>query len=100
YNVWVRSNCDADGTSFWIGPVAFNTLCDAFDVPFYEGFNSDSTTEFCWTVINSNGDGDAWDMNYTTNEFEGDQVAAMYTDFNNGNNNDWLISPTINLTGN
>jgi large repetitive protein len=101
YYVWVRSNCGAtDGNSFWVGPVQFNTLCGAFNVPFFEGFNSTSATEFCWTVLNSNGDGDAWNMNYATNPFEGNQAAAITTDFNNGANNDWLISPTINLTGN
>jgi hypothetical protein len=100
YEYYVRANCAADDQSNWVGPFNFTTQCDAFDVPFFEGFNSTSTSEFCWTVLNSNGDGDQWDMNYGTNPFEGNQAAMLYTDFNNGNNNDWLISPTINLTGN
>jgi gliding motility-associated-like protein len=81
----------------------FRTLCDAFTVPFQEGFNSTSTTEACWTVLNVNGDPDAWNMNYATNPFEGDQVAILFTDANGtgaNNNNDWLISPQIILTGN
>ncbi len=75
-------------------------ICTAFPVPFHEGFNSDSTSESCWTVINANSDADSWDMNYATNPFEGNQAAMLFTDFNAGNNNDWLISPTILVSGN
>ncbi len=98
YYVWVRSNCGtADGNSFWV-PVNFMTACVALDVPFFEGFNSNSTTEACWTVIDANNDGDAWDMNYTSTPFEGDEVATLNTDYNDGDNDDWLISPTLNLS--
>lgn len=98
YIVYVRADCgDANGVSLW-SSATFTTGCETFNVPFWEGFNSDSTTQQCWTVLNENGDGDAWTMDYNTNPYEGNQVAAMYTDFNNGNNNDWLISPHIDLT--
>ncbi|WP_445717549.1 choice-of-anchor J domain-containing protein [Flavobacterium sp.] len=98
YEVYVRSDC---GTfSSWAGPITFRTACETFTVPFSEGFNSTSPTEACWTKLNVNADGDAWDTNYTLNPFEGDQSAAITTDFNAGANNDWLISPTITLTGN
>lgn len=100
YEVYVRSDCGGGDFSTWSGPITFRTLCEAFTVPFSEGFNSTSTTESCWTKLNVNADGDAWDTNYTTSPFEGDQVAVMYTDFNAGANDDWLISPTITLTGN
>ncbi|MBY8964043.1 choice-of-anchor L domain-containing protein, partial [Flavobacterium sp. D11R37] len=100
YSFYIRLICDGGTPSAWAGPYNFNTQCTAFDVPFYEGFNSDSDTEFCWTVNNQNGDNDTWNMNYQFNTFEGNQVAVINTDFNNGNNNDWLISPAINLTGN
>ena len=98
YYAWVRSNCGtANGKSAWM-PVSFMTACVAINVPFMEGFNSNSTTESCWTVVNANNDTDAWNMNYTTNPYEGDQVAMLYTDGNGGNNDDWLISPTLNLS--
>ncbi|KAF2506406.1 hypothetical protein E0W72_13195, partial [Flavobacterium arcticum] len=100
YEVYVRANCGVDDLSNWIGPITFVTACDPFTVPFYEGFNTDSETQNCWSVVNGNGDFDLWDMDYNFNPFEGDQSAVMYTDFNNGNNDDWLISPTIILTGN
>ena len=100
YQYYVRADCGNGTFSAWAGPFLFNTLCAPFNVPFQEGFNSTSTTENCWTVLNVNGDADAWNMNYATTPFEGNQCAAITTDFNAGANNDWLISPQIILTGN
>jgi gliding motility-associated-like protein len=100
YEFYVRADCGNGTFSQWSAPYLFNTSCGVFNVPFYEGFNSASSSEFCWTIVNSNGDTDTWDMNYTSNPFEGNQSAAINTDFNAGINNDWLISPAINLTGN
>ena len=99
YTVWVRKKCsDSDGTSFWV-PISFTTLCLTFsNFPFYEGFNSNSETKNCWRVINGNQDDVTWDLNYAANAFEGDQVATITTDFNSGNNDDWLVSPEINLS--
>ena len=99
YEFYVISDCGVDSSN-WVGPFAFTTACNAFAVPFVENFNSTSTTESCWTVINNNNDGDLWDMNYTSNPLNGDQVAAMYTDFNSGANDDYLVTPTLTLTGN
>ena len=99
YYVWLRSDCGGSFSS-WNGPFTFRTLCDSFSVPFSEGFNSTSTSESCWTVLNVNADADAWDLNYATTPIEGNQSAMLYTDGNGGANNDWLISPRITLTGN
>ncbi|MEY8847334.1 choice-of-anchor J domain-containing protein, partial [Psychroserpens sp. XS_ASV72] len=101
YEAWVRAECTA-GTEFgdWVGPIDFTTTCSAFGLPFSETFDSTSTTENCWTVLNENADGDAWDLDYTLDVITGDESAALYTDFNGGANDDWLISPTITLTGN
>jgi len=95
YEYWVRAVCSGSDVSRWVGPVAFNTLCNPMTVPYSEGFNSTSTTELCWTVTSLAG-GNRWDMNYATNPFEGNQAASMLP--NNGtNNNDYLISPTLVL---
>jgi len=100
YQYYVRADCGNGTFSAWAGPFLFNTQCGAFTVPFQEGFNSASTTQQCWTVVNGNNDADAWNMDYATNPFEGNQVAAITTDFNAGANDDWLISPQIILNGN
>jgi parallel beta-helix repeat protein len=100
YDFYVSSICASGDTSLATGPATFSTLCLPVTVfPFWEGFNSNSPTQSCWTVIDNNGDGDAWDMDYTFNAFEGDECAAIRTDFNNGNNDDYLISPQLTLTG-
>jgi len=100
YDFYVSSICSSGDTSLATGPSTFSTLCLPVTVfPFWEGFNSNSPTQTCWTVIDNNGDGDAWDMDYVFNPFEGDECAIIRTDFNNGNNDDYLISPQITLTG-
>ena len=100
YYVWLRSDCGGGDYSAWFGPYSFRTLCDAFSIPFTETFDSTSSTEACWTVLNVNADADAWNLNYTTTPITGDQSANLYTDGNGGANDDWLISPKITLNGN
>lgn len=100
YEVYVRAFCGGSDYSAWIGPLDFTTACVALGVPFNESFDSSSTTESCWTVLNENGDSDEWNTNYSSVTISGDESAALNTDYNSGNNDDWLISPTITLTGN
>lgn len=80
----------ATATTFCV-PIVANGWCESFD--------SDSETQDCWTVGNENADGDTWNMDYENNPNNGDQVAAIYTDINAGNNDDWLITPQLTLTG-
>ncbi len=101
YEFYVRAACGANDSSNWSGPFSFNTLCNTFNVPFQEGFNSTSSTFGCWTVINNNTDNDTWAINTSSSyTYEGDQSVTMYTDYNSGANDDYLISPSITLTGN
>lgn len=100
YEFGVFEDCGTNGLSDTTSSGCVNTLCNAFALPFTEGFNSTSGTEFCWTVLDANSDNDKWDMNYGSNAFEGDQSAVLYTDYNAGNNNDWLISPGLIVANN
>jgi gliding motility-associated-like protein len=100
YEYYVRAVCGgSNGNSQWIGPLTFRTTCNALPTPFLETFNSDSTTESCWRIVNGNGDTNDWNLNQTVNPIFGDQMAALFTG-NNGNNNDWLITPTITVNPN
>jgi gliding motility-associated-like protein len=99
YEYYVRAVCGANGSSEWIGPLSFRTICNPFPTPFLESFNSDSSTESCWRSVNGNGDSNEWNLNQTTNPIFGDQMAALFTG-SNGNNNDWLITPTITVNAN
>ncbi|SDR87426.1 choice-of-anchor J domain-containing protein [Winogradskyella sediminis] len=98
YEFYVMADC-GDGTSQWVGPMSFRTLCNAFTSPFVETFNSDSESESCWTIINNNNDDESWELNTTGFTYEGDQAAVMFTG-SNGQNDDYLISPTITITEN
>ena len=96
YEYYVRAVCSNDDKSEWVGPFTFTTLCNSYTAPFFEGFDSNSPTEECWRVVNGNSDSYTFNMNTTTNPYQGDQAAAMFTG-SNGNNDDWLISPTITV---
>jgi len=101
YDFYVSSLCAVGFEGDQNGPATATTFCSPILAQgFCENFASDSETQDCWTVIDANGDGDAWDMNYAFNPYSGNQVAILYTDFNNGNNDDWLITPQLTLTGN
>jgi hypothetical protein len=103
YSVYVRSNCGSEFSS-WTSAVSFTTACDPVSLPFTETFNTTSTSVGCWQVVDENGDAfvdDFWDEYYyywlltgTDPEYN----ASIYTsDFDN---DDYLISPPIPLTGN
>jgi len=73
YDFYVQSDCGGGDLSTWVGPITMSTLCNAFAIPFQEGFNSLSTTEGCWTINNVNADADvscpeiAIQLNYSCN---------------------------------
>lgn len=100
YDFYLVEDCGVDGLSDTTIASCVRTECGVYNVPFTENFNSGSQTEFCWTVLNQNADNDTWDLNSTAQPKEGDEAAEMYTDFNSGSNDDWLISPAIELSGN
>lgn len=101
YDVYVRGLCGVGDTSIYSNVVTFNTNCLAMNgLGYCESFDSDSQNENCWRVLDNNNDGDTWDLNYQYNTNSGDQVAMLYTDYNSGNNDDYLISPNLILTGN
>ena len=120
YVFYVRNVCSGENSGWVAG--YFRTACaDVFTLPFNEGFNdgvldppiyaipatmpTPSTTEECWTILDlspaeapSNA---SWGMNYWgSGTYEGDNSAALYTDYNQGKNDDYLITPRLDLTGN
>ncbi len=55
YEFYVRTDCDTDGVSDWIGPIFFRTACGIVD-DFSENFESmpdELVTPYCWTTITS-----------------------------------------------
>jgi len=94
YEYYVRAICSATENSDWVGPFPFKTICNALPTPFIETFDSNSATESCWLIENGNGDGSEWSLNHPAQPIFGDQMAALFTG-SNGNNNEWLITPTL-----
>ncbi|MEQ9261922.1 MAG: choice-of-anchor J domain-containing protein [Owenweeksia sp.] len=102
YDFYVRDSCGMGDVSAWVGPYSFATQCSGITtLPYNETFNSTSATTGCWSVIDANTDGDSWSINTSSSYVqEGDQSYRVYTDFNGGSNDDYLVSPAITLTGN
>ncbi|MBP1631158.1 MAG: type sorting protein, partial [Bacteroidetes bacterium] len=108
YQVKVQSNCGSD-TSYASSESIFYTTCGTItSFPWNEGFEVDwtpagnmgnSSSPYCWTNVNKgSGSSNYWQRN-TSTVHSGSGSAAMYTD-NSFQNNDWLITPIIALTGN
>lgn len=79
-----------------LAPTYYFEDCEVLPIPFSEGFNTDSETFSCWTILDLNNDGTNWDGQFTNYQFgpyEGNR-SMYYTKFS-ANHNDWLISPTF-----
>ena len=119
YVFYVRNVCSGENSGWAAG--YFRTACaDLFTLPFNEGFNNGgdppvyaipatmpdpSMTEECWTILDESPaeapSNSSWQMNYWgSGTYEGDNSAVLYTDYNQGKNDDYLISPRLDLTGN
>lgn len=94
YEYYIRAICNTTEQSEWIGPLTFRTDCNPLATPFFETFDTNSSTETCWKVVNANADGNSWNLDQTVQPIAGDQMAALFTGMN-GANNDWLITPTL-----
>ncbi|WP_033960089.1 T9SS-dependent choice-of-anchor J family protein [Psychroserpens jangbogonensis] len=102
YEVYVRANCGANGFSDWSTAYSFTTACDTITAfPWTEDFESITTPDLadCWSELNENADFDFF-KTWTTYGVGGSNAAGLYTDFNGGDNDDYLILPHMTLTGN
>ncbi|MBW7952648.1 MAG: choice-of-anchor J domain-containing protein, partial [Chitinophagaceae bacterium] len=102
YDVYVRQDCGGGVYSPNSSKATFTTACDVVSsYPWTENFNSVTTPALpsCFSAIDANSDGDKW-ITYTTYGVGGSICAGLYTDFNSGANNDYLVLPAFNLTGN
>ncbi len=90
--------CTNGGASDFSAPVTVTS--SSITAPWIETFESSSPTRTCWTVINANADTDEWVLNSTSYPHGGTTHTALYTDFNAGANDDWLITPPITLSSN
>ena len=102
YDFYVNADCGSGDISPWSGPKKFTSTCTPIATfPWTEGFEDIEipAVPSCWTVVDNNNDGDKFE---TDNGKGVDQSFAvgLYTSFNNGNNDDYLILPPFNLNEN
>ncbi|MBB68577.1 MAG: hypothetical protein CMC77_00680 [Flavobacteriaceae bacterium] len=112
YDFYVRANCGAeDGVSSWVGPYTFTTLCAIVVAPYYEGFESFTTSASpfesgnCWTAT---GGAYFWECapGYDTgsgNTGPSPNINSgnyFYTEASSGSSGDIaeLVSPEIDLS--
>lgn len=102
YEYYVRAVCSSGDLGDWIGPFAFITACEILPLPFQEGFNTSSTSLNCWTIVDQNQDrvagGNVWEM-HRGSPFEGDGAMYFFGQMSADRHDDWLISPTVSMTG-
>ncbi|MDR9401602.1 MAG: choice-of-anchor J domain-containing protein, partial [Psychroflexus sp.] len=97
YDFYVKTNCSSSHSKF--SPVLdFSTVCGVFSAPFVESFEPTSNTEECWTTINADNDNEAWNLDDTNGPNQGTESAAVGGIADDGDD-DWLISPQLNLSG-
>jgi hypothetical protein len=102
YEYYVQVDCGGGDLSLWAGPFSFTTLCDAVTAfPWTEDFEGITTPSLppCWSEKNNNADFDSW-ITYTYYGTSDSNSASLYTDYNSGANDDYLILPQFALTGN
>lgn len=104
YKAWVRSVCEDELYSAWVGPLEFKTTCDPIaDLPWIEDFENSTLPDFpvCWTKENGN-----WmvvdqaeqinnPFNHTTPN-SGDKYIRCY----NGAVNNYMWTPGFELAAN
>ena len=116
YVFYIRKVCDEEYSAY--SSFSFTTDCaDLFSLPFEEGFNDDnnegydvsmpfpSETKICWDIVDLSPDGApnnfGWQTSVSGNlAYEGDMHARLNTYDNLGKNDDYLITPRLDLTGN
>ena len=102
YDFYVNADCGGGDISSWAGPKQFTTTCVPISsFPWSEGFEGVTTpgVPACWNVVDNNDDARSFESDEGKG-VNGSIGVGMYTDFNNGNNDDYLILPPLNLNGN
>ncbi|MFL0353003.1 fibronectin type III domain-containing protein [Xanthomarina sp. GH4-25] len=100
YEFYVRSDCGGGDTSDWVGPFEFTTECATYTMPFLEDFTSFLPS--CWSEGNNTDIAtgpDGVNGNWSQDGFlnNGTSGAARFNFFG-GTDQDWLVSPTLDLS--
>ena len=91
YYFWVRSNCDADGESFWVGPISFNTAQIPTSLDYFEDFEGANPG---WT-LNNGTQTNKWVVGTATSN---SPTHSLYISDNNGATNTYNGTSTSIVT--
>ncbi|WP_225037187.1 T9SS-dependent choice-of-anchor J family protein [Winogradskyella sp. SM1960] len=59
YEFYVQADCGAvDGSSTWVGPMAFTTVCETLTAPYSQNFENGGDTPPCWSTYSDLGEED------------------------------------------
>ena len=91
YTVKVQADCGEGTTSLWASAPSFTTPCDAYDLPYYYGFEDANDFE-CWTLSGSTSTSTG--IYATTDSPEGSNLFR----FHYSEHNAYLLSPVLSGT--
>lgn len=101
YDFYVRAVCSPGDTSTWVGPFSFATPCNAYTIPYFEGFESGYThnTEVAGCLSQESVLGtQVWTANNTLTDYNRSPRTGAWNSFLRYGNTDWLFIP-IELVG-
>ncbi len=97
YKVWIRSVC-GENLGAWIGPVVFNTACEAMDL-FVEDFESAQNNELpeCWSsIIRGESVSSMASVSIVQNSANSGNQCVAFDSWNSGLDSDIiLVSPNL-----
>ncbi len=101
YQFYIRTNCGQSGFSNWVGPIAFNSVFPAADLPYAMGFEGQDNLDFLGWASLPGATGTDWTIEQTSTSApsqEGTNVAQAGA--NGGISDAWMFSRPLNLTAN
>jgi hypothetical protein len=101
YFVWVRSVCSASDKSTWVALPSFTTLCNAYTIPYFEGFETGYTNATavagCLSQASVAGSSN-WTANNTATDYNRSPRTGAWNAYLQYGNERWLFIP-VQLTG-
>lgn len=100
YDWYVRDFCTLGDSSVWVGPNNFNTLCDPYTIPYFEGFETafpdQSILGGCLSQESIAGV-QSWTANNSQTSNGRSPRTGSFSSYLRYGNTDWIYIP-INLT--
>ena len=101
YQIYLRADCGAGDTSDWVGPISFTTLCNAYTIPYTEGFETGYThnTAVGGCLFQESIEGTSfWRANDTYTTYNRTPRTGSWNAFLDWSDTDWLFI-NVSLTG-